>query len=133
MNNIDEKKAKAEIIDFMKSFCVGGKNAQTRASIEAALNIEDRHFRELVSEIVAEQKVPIVGSSSTGSFIIETNREFDEIYGDLIQRGRQCLKRASHLKVAFQRSAGQEEIFEPGQFKTLGQRRIKEIIEQNNA
>ena len=135
MSSEKDKRLKVKIVDFMKSFCIGQRNAMKQEKIAETLRIEPRLFRHLVEEIVRAGTLAIGGATNgvLGYFIVENQKEYEMIRADLKSRIVKLNKRLRGFEKAYGDVAGQEKMFNPGQFKTLGQQRIKEIREEMSA
>lgn len=59
---------KKKVLDWLTKYCLGFRNARTRANILPFLNLEDRYFRAIISELIHAGNV--ASSSSRGYWFV---------------------------------------------------------------
>jgi len=96
----------SSIWEFLCSRYTGAENAMPRAAILARYNLlrvselDDRTFRETVSELVRLHKKAICTSPGRGYFVARTAREKDEAINYLKSAGAEIFERARDLEAA---------------------------------
>lgn len=94
----------AAIWNFLREEYVGPEAMTPRAAILARFNLmtgrdlDDRKFREAVSELVTIYKKPICTTSAGGFYVARTMKDLDLAVRDLEAKGAACFERARALQ-----------------------------------
>jgi hypothetical protein len=105
MNELELK-----IINELKSYHKGKANAIHYRELAFHLDIEERHLRNLVSEIIKSGQACICSTSSDGYFYPVSQDEFEHAQSEDISRIKELVKKHKGRRLAWLKSKEQIEV-----------------------
>lgn len=95
-----------QVWDWLVAKCAGKANAQPRATLLESYNtfhvvkLSDRHFRQLVSDLVLKFHLPVCPTSADGYYVARYQSELEHGIAELKARGLAILERQHALEQA---------------------------------
>lgn len=91
-------------VNYLKRFHLGKHNSIPHKLLATRIGVGPRRVRSLISHLVKEHKIPIGSTSDSGIYYINSFKDMDQAYRELMSRSDKIILRAFSLKQAYKES-----------------------------